>query len=142
MWFVLFIGGLVGLWYLAYRIEPHWSTRDGHRFVCNAQELTAGKAVERMRETQVAVLADGSLHVSRKRMLRRSGSIWRLVGRIDEGRGKVVVYLARQVSDGNLQATDLAIRIPRKSRCIAVLDGLLDGAGGTGGSSAAPLIGG
>lgn len=132
MWFVLFVGGLVGLWFLAYRIEPHWSTRDGQRFVCNAQEVADGKALERMRETQVAVLPDGSLHVARKRMMRRNGSIWRLVGRVDEGQGKVIVYLARQVSDGALQAVDLALRIPRRSRCVPVLDGILDAAGSSG----------
>jgi hypothetical protein len=137
VWFVLFVGGLIGLWFLAYRIEPHWSTRDGQRFVCNAQEIADGKALERMRETQVAVLPDGSLHVSRKRMMRRNGSIWRLVGRVDDGHGKVVVYLARQVSDGAMQAVDLALRIPRRSRCVPVLDGLLDRPAGSGAASAA-----
>lgn len=137
LWFVLFVAGLAGLWHLAYRIEPHWSTKDGRRFVCNAQELSGGKALGRAREAQVAVLPDGLLHVSRKRMMRRNGAVWRLTGRGDGPSAKVYVYLARQVSDGAEQLVDLALRIPRKSRCVAVLDALLPHATPSAGTTAA-----
>ena len=138
VWFLLFVAGLAGLWFVAYRIEPHWSTRDGRRFVCAAQELSGGTTLGRARETQVAVLPDGLLHVTRKRMMRRSGSVWRLTGRGEGPSPKVLVYLARQVSDGTDQLVDLAIRIPRSSRCVAVLDALLPAGGAPPTSPAAP----
>jgi hypothetical protein len=122
LWMVLFIGGLVGLWYLAYRIEPHWASRDGARFVCNSQELLAGRPNGRLREAQVAVLPDGTLQVSQKRAMRRAVSTWRLVGRSDGPSPKLYVYLARRVDDGAEQHVELALRIPRKSRSAAVLD--------------------
>lgn len=138
VWFLLFFAGLAGLWFLAYRIEPHWSTRDGRRFVCNAQELSGGKALGRPREAQIAILPDGLLHVSRKRMMRRNGSVWRLTGRSDGPSARVLVYVARQVSDGADQLIDLAIRIPRSSRCVALLDALLPSSGTVEGSPGVP----
>jgi hypothetical protein len=136
VWFVLFVAGIAGLWFVAYRIEPHWSSRDGRRFVCNAQELSGGTSLGRNRETQIAVLPDGLLHVSRKKLMRRNGSVWRLTGRSDGPSPKVLVYLARQVSDGSDQLVDLALRIPRSSRCVPVLDALLPG--GTSVAAATP----
>lgn len=129
VWMLLILMGVGGLWYLAYRIEPHWSTRDGHRFVCNTQELFAGQPRGRLREAQVAVLSDGSLHVTQKDLMRRRSSQWQLVGKAPSSRAKVDVYLARRVSDGQAVADELALRIPRSSRCIAVLDGVLGAAG-------------
>ena len=40
--------------WLGFRIEPHWVSKDGRRFMCNAQRLTArGEAQARWRETRV-----------------------------------------------------------------------------------------
>lgn len=128
VWVVLFLGGLVGVWYLAYRIEPHWSSRDGARFVCNAQELVGGKPQGRLREAQVAVLADGTLHVSQKRAMRRSTSMWRMAGRTDGPTPKLYVYLARNLDAGAEQSLELALRIPRRSRSVTVLDSCLPSA--------------
>lgn len=125
LWVVLFIGGLVGLWYLAYRIEPHWASRDGTRFICNSQELLAGRPNGRLREAHVAVLPDGTLQVSQKRTMRRNVTVWRLVGRTDGPTAKLYVYLARRVDHGTDQHVELALRIPRSSRSAAVLDPFL-----------------
>lgn len=129
VWMVLILMGVGGLWFLAYRIEPHWSTRDGRRFVCNTQELFAGQPRGRLREAQVAVLADGSLQVTQKELMRRRSSLWQLVGKAPASRSKVDVYLARRVSDGQPVTDELALRIPRSSRCVPILDGVLGGAG-------------
>ena len=125
LWMVLFIGGLVGLWYLAYRIEPHWASRDGARFICNSQELLAGRPNGRLREAQVAVLPDGTLQVTQKRTMRRAVSSWRLVGRSEGPTARLFVYVARRVDDGAEQHVELAMRIPRSSRTVAVLDAFL-----------------
>lgn len=111
--------------YGAARLEPHWSSRDGRRFMCNAQELTGGVPTTRNHETQITVLADGALQVVQKRALRRRHSVWHLVGKSSSPPKGVEVYLAQQVEDGHPMATYLAVRIPRKSRCVAVLDEVL-----------------
>lgn len=140
LWLILIIGVLVGLWYLAYRIEPHWSTRDGQRFVCNTQELFAGAAHGRLREAQVTVQPDGALRVSHKRALRRATTTWRLAGRAEGSSTarrptKVVLYVARPVAGGDAGPSELALRIPRSSRVVPVLDALLPGDRGAGPST-------
>ncbi len=126
MVWVLLVVGVCGLmWFAASLIEPHWSTRDGRRFVCNAQELAGGQPLGRNRETQITVLGDGSLQVTRKRAMRRHHSLWRLVGKTPTPPQRVEIYLAQQLTDGQVTPNMLAIRLPRKSRCVAVLDQVL-----------------
>lgn len=124
-WILLIIAVCCLLWYVAYRIEPHWASRDGRRFMCSAQELSGGQAHGRNRETQITVLGDGSLQVTRKRAMRRSNSLWKLVGKAPTPQARVQVYLAQELVDGQRTANQLAIRLPRRSRCIAVLDEVL-----------------
>jgi len=125
VWVILIVGVCGLMWFAASLIEPHWSTRDGRRFVCNAQELSGGRPLGRNRETQITVLGDGSLQVTRKRTMRRHHSLWRLVGKTPTPPQRVEIYLAQQLADGQVMADMLAIRLPRKSRCVAVLDQVL-----------------
>lgn len=128
VWIALTVIVMSAMWWVAYRMEPHWASRDGRRFLCTAQELVeAGSAVGHPRETRVVITPDGALHVTQKRMMRRRSSIWTLVGKSPEPPRRMQVYVAQHRTDGHNIPSHLAIRIPTKSRCVAVLDGLLAG---------------
>ncbi|HAP75931.1 MAG TPA: hypothetical protein DCR14_07590 [Acidimicrobiaceae bacterium] len=126
VWTVLFVGVLVGMWYLGYRIDPHWSSKDGRRFMCNSQIISLDEPVGRMREVQVVVLDDGTLAIAGRRGARRRyRSTWVLIAKTDDLPKKTHVYLARLIKDGVLHVDQMALRLPMKSRCIPVLDDAL-----------------
>lgn len=127
VWIALFVAVLVGMWWFAYRMDPHWSAKDGTRFLCMAQLVLGNQPSDRFRETNVVVLPDGTLHVTRKRLARRQKSMWRLVGKGDTPPKGKVVFLARQVSGGVEQQHELlALKIPEKSRVVPVLEAKLE----------------
>jgi hypothetical protein len=126
--FALLLIGMAALWWTAYRMEPHWSSRDGRRFLCISQELPEGFSPGRRRETRVSVLDDGTLIVGQKRGIRRLQSTWTLEGRADTmetGRGARAIYVARERIDGK-GGMRMTLRLPLKSRSVAVLDALLN----------------
>ena len=125
VWLALLFVFMGGLWWLAYRMEPHWSTKDGRRFLCTAQDLSNPAHPGRPRETRVVVTPDGALHVTRKNGLRRDQSIWTLTGKVPSPPRKREGFLAARRGDG--QRHLLAIRLPVGSRCIPVLERALAG---------------
>ena len=126
LWGLLFVAVLGVLWWVAHAIEPHYSSKDGHRFMANAQEIIDGRPIGRMRETRVSVHPGGLLHCSQKKLMKRNGADFVLVGMSPTPPRKLKVYLAHAVADGmSSSATELAIRIPEKSRVVPVLDELL-----------------
>lgn len=125
VWTGLFLAVMGGLWWVAYRIEPHYASKDGTRFMCGAQEMEAGSVPGRTRETRVSVSPDGVLYVSQKKMGRRETTTWRVIGAAPEPPPKVKVYIARRVDAGREQSTQLFLRIPLDSRTVPVLDALL-----------------
>ena len=98
---------------------------------CQIEAVVAGRAKQFFRTEgaarggQITVLGAGSLQVTRKRTMRRHHSLWRLVGKTPTPPQRVEIYLAQQLADGQVMADMLAIRLPRKSRCVAVLDQVL-----------------
>ena len=127
VWTVLFVGVLAGMWYLGYRIDPHWSSQDGRRFMCNSQIISLDEPVGRLREVQVVVLDDGILAIAGRRgAKRRYRSNWVLIGKTDDDKKKTFVYLARLIKDGKPQVDQMALRVPMKSRCIPLLDEALE----------------
>ena len=127
VYFALLLVGMAGLWWVAYRMEPHWSSKDGRRFLCISQELPEGFSPGRRREARVTVLDDGTLIVGQKRAMRRRQSTWTLEGKGDSagtGRGARAVYLARERVDGK-GGMRMALRLPVNSRSVSVLDALL-----------------
>ncbi len=129
VWLVLLLVVLGGMWWIGYRMEPHWISKDGQRFMCGAQEFFHGQLGGHPRETQVAFLADDSLHITQKRMLRRQRSVWQLVGKAADPPKGLQIYVAQQSVDGVKTASMLALRIPTKSRCTEALDAVLVKAG-------------
>ena len=126
LWSLLFFAVLGGLWWLAHKIEPHYSSKDGSRFMANAQEIIDGRPMGRMRETRVTVERSGLLHCSQKKIAKRNGADFMLVGTSPAPPRKLKVYLAHAVHDGmSTTATELAIRVPENSRVVPVLDAIL-----------------
>lgn len=125
VWIVLIITVMTGMWWVAYRMEPHWVSRDGSRFLCTAQEMDGVHEIGHPRETRILVTSDGALYVTQKRMMRRRTSQWTLVGKAPTVSRKIQVYVLRHREAGRAVDSHLAIRIPTRSRCIAILDDLL-----------------
>ena len=125
VWIALIIIVMGGMWWVAYRMEPHWVSRDGTRFLCTAQELDGVNAVGHPRETRVLITHDGALYVTQKRMLRRHTTMWTLIAKAPEAPRRMQIYVAKHREVGTHVESHLAIRIPAKSRCIAILDDLL-----------------
>jgi hypothetical protein len=125
-WLLLFafLGGCVFLIWLSRRIEPHWVSKDGQQFTCRVAELATDRGeVGAWCEARVAANGDDALTVAVKpKLFRRAGSrspirIMRVQGRTDSDRPGLVVYLLTGDEE-------MALRVPRKSRAVGLLDRL------------------
>ena len=122
VWMVLAIGFCVGLLYLGYRIEPHHVSKDGKRFLCTGQWLSAhGDADGRKREVWVTCSPDGQLHVDVKRRLRHDVTHWSLEGKAPNPPPcqRSTCCAPVNVLGGRRPMT---IKVPSKSRAVAILD--------------------
>ena len=122
-WFaatVLIFGGL--LWY-AFRIEPHWASKDGRRCICRGQQIDHhGKTQDRWREYRADVLEDGVVSVRRRSMLRRGpGALFRVISRAPDAKRKRAVFVLR--GDDNPDAYVL-LRMPASSAAVPVFDSI------------------
>ena len=111
--------------WLGFRIEPHWVSKDGRRFLCNAQHLTAkGEPQTRWRETRCVINNASQVQVDEKRFLRRTSTFWNVVSRSDSPpRGREVFLLSGH--DGAGAPALLAVRLPKKSRAVTALAGMI-----------------
>jgi hypothetical protein len=124
---VVAIAIVVFLFWLASRIEPHWSSRDGHRFVCRVQSLETGRSgvstaagSGRWVEARASVEADRVVLV-RKVVVRGRpvAAPARVIKRIEPAiRGKAMWVL----DDGDQL---LALRVPVRSNVVPVMDELI-----------------
>ena len=118
----------VGLMYFAAsRIDAHWVSKDGRRFLCQAQVLTAQGAVDgKAHELRIIVRPDGLLQLDqRRRMHRRITEVWRVTGKSADPPRRRAVYLLKPRHEDGAKG-QIAVRLPDSSRAVAVLDGLLD----------------
>jgi hypothetical protein len=115
---ILFLGGCVFLIWLSRRIEPHWVSRDGQQFTCRVAELHPERGeVGSWTQARVAVNGDAGLTVAVNPGSRSPIRMLRVEGRTDSTRSGLVVYLL----SGEEQ---MALRVPKRSRAVAVLDEL------------------
>lgn len=117
------IGGLI-IW-LAFRIEPHWVSKDGRRFICRAQLIDdRGNVHGRWNEYRFRVTPDGLVAGARRSMFSHGGGDgWAVVARSEDAPPRKAVYLLQDpVESRNM----IAIRLPRTSRAVDVLDDLLN----------------
>ncbi|MEP7202845.1 MAG: hypothetical protein ABI894_09560 [Ilumatobacteraceae bacterium] len=126
-YFYLFIAIFIcaGLIYLAHRIEPHHVAKDGKRFLCSGQWLSADGEIEgRRREVWVNLESNGQLRVDVKRRLRHDVTHWWLEGKSDKPPRNRVVYALRTINIlGGVER--MILQLPSRSRVVPVLDELL-----------------
>jgi hypothetical protein len=139
LWVTLVVGGLVGMAWLAARIEPHWVSKDGERFICNGQRLSAQFIPEgRWREVRAAVMQDGAVLIGRRRRLTArargsrsattaapvasGGEFWTVTGRAPTSPRKSLVAFVLRRRDDTGAWSHLVVRVPGKSRAVATLD--------------------
>lgn len=125
---VLGFGGIVaacaGMLYLAARIEPHWVSKDGHRFLTSAQELDQwGTPFGRKHEVRVSI-DDEVLVVRRRSMLKPSADLYTVQAKVPSPPRGRAVYLLRKVSP-TMERSQLALRVPSRSKVVDELDRML-----------------
>jgi hypothetical protein len=129
------------LW-AAFRMEPHWVSKDAQRMICYGQTISRdGRNVGRWREFRVANGTDGTIEVRPRRgglnspqssgaskapssfMPKRmpKSSSWFVAGPSDNPPKRRVVYLLECGPDDDLDFL-VAIRLPATSKGIPMLD--------------------
>lgn len=124
VWFLLMIAGCCALLWISHRIEPHWVSKDGTRFMTMAQQLDdKGQPNGRRHEVRVAVNGDGTLRVGRRRLFGAHQATWRMIGRASQAPRRKATYVLGTVPKVP-KAGMLELRLPASSRAIAVLDAI------------------
>jgi hypothetical protein len=124
-WMLLALGVCGALMFLGYRIEPHYASKDGRRFLCTGQQVSSyGEPEGRRHEVRISVLPDGALQMDTKRGMRRTISLWTLEGKAAEHPKRRLVYVLRG-TDGSGVTQRMTIRLPPKSRAVAILDNVV-----------------
>ena len=122
----LAVAGCAALMYIGYRMEPHYASKDGRRFLGTGQWITTlGNPEGRKREVWITVLPDARLEMTIKRGFRRTASNeWSLEGKSAEPPPRRAVYILRsRNAEGAMQR--MTVQLPAKSRSVAVLDEVL-----------------
>jgi hypothetical protein len=126
LWVVGAIAAIAGMYWLAFRIEPHHSSRNGRRFLTSGQFLDAdgqpdGGFVELRGEYQER----GYVEVSRRRGgLTRRTAQYRLVAKAPDLSRKRAVY----VFEAGEGSDRLTLRVPPSSATATLFDEYLTGA--------------
>ncbi|MFM8648992.1 MAG: hypothetical protein ACKODY_04385 [Actinomycetota bacterium] len=109
----------IGLVWAARRIEPHWSSRDGHRFIARAQALGAGDVPEGgWGEVRGAIEGEQIVLSARGIRAGRLRGTYRVTTKSPEPpRGKAVYLLS-----GDRR---VVLRMPASSRTVTALDRLV-----------------
>lgn len=112
-------GGLI-LW-LAFRMEPHWVSRDGSRFICRGQLIDDhGHEMGRWNEYRFRVTPEGEVFATRRSFVGRSGNgLWRVAARSPDPPRRRAVFLLHPVLDAGSM---MAVRMPATSRAVETLD--------------------
>jgi hypothetical protein len=122
VWIILMVAILTGITVIALRLEPHWSSKDGLRFICRAQVLDARlQSVGRWREVRGEIKGDDIVVRTRSLISRHAAGTWHVQAKGTVDGRKRHVYLLR--SDGTDQ--QLALRIPANSNTQPLLEELL-----------------
>jgi hypothetical protein len=124
LWIVGFVAVLAGLYYVAFRVDPHWVSKDGRRFICHGQLIdNHGNTLQTWREYRFEVIDNTRIMGRRRsRWTHRSQGVWRIAARSDNPPKKREVFLLTSAESG---ITDqMAIRLPSSSRAIHVLESM------------------
>lgn len=118
LWFAVALALCAALAWIGFKIEPHWVSKDGQRFLCHGQRLTLkGDPLGRWRETRVVINDGGRVQVDQKRFMRRSSTFWKVAAEApDPPKGKAVFLL--EGFDAQATPILLALRLPVDSRAL------------------------
>jgi hypothetical protein len=114
---VVILGALV---YLAFRIEPHWVSRDGHRFICKGQLIDdRGNTHGGWHEYRFRVDDNGEMEARRRSFIGgRKPGVWKVAVQATEAPRRKAVFLLHPVREAGSM---MAIRLPANSRAVEVL---------------------
>ena len=125
LWLVLAIAVCAGAGWLAIRMEPHWVSKDGNRFLTVGQRMDIrGERLGRWHEMRVFINRNGQIEVEEKRFMRRQLSFWTLEAESPEPPRRKAVFVLRGHDRGGSEAL-LALRLPATSRAVDQLRPLL-----------------
>jgi hypothetical protein len=126
LWVVLPLIAVSLMYWLSYRIEPHWVSKDGHRFLCTLQPITGrGEAEGRPKEARVLIEPDGMLRLTQRRVMRHSlDERWTIAGKSPTPPARKAVYVLNALDDDGTSG-QLALKLPESSRAVPVLDEII-----------------
>ncbi len=95
LWIVGFVALLGGMYYAAFRVDPHWVSKDGRRFICHGQLVDHyGNTLQNWREYRFEVIDDKRIFGRRRsRWTRRAEGVWRVAAKSENPPKKREVYL-------------------------------------------------
>ena len=107
--------------WVGWGMEPHWSSRDGSKFMCRMYlHPDDADARPRWRDVKVGVDGEELLVFARARRGGDLRGVWRVVGATNDGEKNRRLYEVRSSND-----VGATIRVPMSSRCIPILDRLV-----------------
>lgn len=120
---IVFLAVVGGLAWVGWGLEPHWSSRDGHKFMCRMLEQSADAddaARARWHDVKVGVNEAELMVYARSRRSASLRGVWKVSGVTDDPKKRRRLYEVR-ASDG----AHAMLRVPMRSRCVPVLDALV-----------------
>ena len=125
VWIVLVVGLCALMWWAASRIDPHWASRDGSRFLAMAHPLSGPHltTVGRAKETRVAFAADDTLLVQRRRGIRSKHTPYIVDSAVPDSSAKAskkAQFLLKPIGGGP-DEPPLLMRMPAGSKTAARL---------------------
>jgi hypothetical protein len=119
VWLTLILAVLGGITVLGVRMEPHWSSKTGERFICRAQLLSPRhEPLGRWREIRGEVEGDEIVVKTRSLISRQIAGRWHVYARGTVDSRKRSVFLFRSDTTDN----QLALRMPSNSNTIPLLE--------------------
>jgi len=120
VWAIVLLAVVVGLFWLASRIEPHWSSSDGTHFTCRVQEIDlTGRPTTRWYEARCEVV-EGGVAITKKLLMRKGETVdpRPVSARSDDApRGKAIYLLPGTPT--------YAVRVPSSSQAARRMDALM-----------------
>jgi hypothetical protein len=124
LWAIVLLATVGGLFWLASRIEPHWSSSDGTHFTCRVQEIDAtGRPTTRWYEARGEVVEE-EVAITKKLLMRKGKAVdpRPVSARSDDAPRRRAIYL--------LAGTPMyAVRVPSSSPAASRMDALVGASG-------------
>jgi hypothetical protein len=119
VWLILILAVLMGITVFALRMEPHWSSKSGERFICRAQLLSPNhEPLGRWREIRGEVEGNEIVVRTRSLISRQIAGRWRVYARGAVDSRQRSVFLFRSDTTNN----QLALRMPGNSNTVPLLE--------------------